>query len=160
MVPVCSRSSLIWLARRYAVWLRRSSPQAKHLRLWPSRPATCMTPAHQPSGRADNTTCQPHQDRMDSRADRLQKGSLRRSIYKVKTLCCHRSFRHVLLACAKSHRIGSANCFRGELLCTRCCSKGTAPARAASSCRLLLRRHRLYSAFTTGLQISCIYIEL
>jgi hypothetical protein len=24
----------------------------------------------------------------------------------------------------------------------------------------LLRRHRLYSAFTTGLQISCIYIEL
>lgn len=76
-------------------------------------------------------------------------------MYSAKTLCCHRSFRHDLLACAKSQRMGRANCFRGELRSTRYCRSGTAPASAASSCRLLLSRHRLYSELTTGLQISC-----
>lgn len=70
------------------------------------------------------------------------------------TLSTHRC-RHALPACAKSQRIGRANCLRGELSRTMAWRSGMAPARAASSCRDLLRRHRLNSALTAWFWISC-----
>jgi hypothetical protein len=93
---------------------------------------------------------------MASRALTWKYGSsTRRRMYSERPSCCQSSFRQLFPALGRSHRIGSANCFSGERASTTRLRLGISPAAAASSCRDLLSRQRLYSVWKMWFEISC-----
>ena len=73
------------------------------------------------------------QDSTDSKALTWKYGSSSNLKYMVRPSCCHSSVRQLFPALAKSHRIGSANCFSGELVSMTRFKQGMMPACAASS---------------------------
>ena len=84
-----------------------------------------------------------NQDRIDSSELTWKYGSSRRRKYIERPSCCHSKCLQLFPALARSQRIGSANCFKGELDSMTRFRLGIMPACAASSCRDLFKRQRL-----------------
>jgi hypothetical protein len=66
----------------------------------------------------------------------------------------HNCLLAVLPALTMSHNMGRANSFIGELDFNALCRRGMMPFVAASSCRVLLNRHKLKTVWKTCEQIS------
>lgn len=72
-----------------------------------------------------------------------------------KQSLCHKDLRLAFPAFARSHKMGRANCFKGDFCVMTFLRSGMMPTVAASSCRDLERRHMENTVWKMCEQISC-----
>lgn len=130
------------------LWLRQSTLEA-HQWIWVSSARLPLERSHLAAYRCIQRTVfrlqgtLTYQDKMDSKALTWKYGSSKSLRYMERPSCCHSNVRQLFPALARSHRIGRANCFRGELVVITRLRHGMIPAWAASSCLDLFSRQRL-----------------